>query len=367
MALVNVLRFDEHSGGLIADEEFWNVRFRRRLYLDNLHSLLDAEMADALKLEVCYGGAGYPSLHWEVVTGTRERLRKRFDENTTDKKKFPPFKTVRDVGCVVLEVLQNVIRRRIDQRLNFFYGFTTDDITRGFFERDGQKIEIKQEKVLEKARKMASYQERDRLMKLVFASRAVIFGHDEENGITGYYVDPEHSVLCFNFEGFDAIGPGKYAAGLSIGRFLNNKPLPLRKKGYDRAEGMFELILSALTASDHYHEVGGNMNMVFIDGRGRNHAERYREIFDDTARLAGEIVRAYMSGLLERTEAISLVGKLIFDNEDLASIEKKLFSSVSNFRTFELVLRGYKLDEAVELARDWRNSGGAKGQSKSPR
>lgn len=356
MSLVNVLRFNEHCGGLISDEEFWNIRFRRRLYCDNLHSLVDADVADALDLEVCYGGAAYPSLHWEVVTGAREILRKRFDDHAKAKKKGPPFKTVREVGSVVLEVLQKVVRRRIDQRLNFYYGFSSDDVNRGFFEKDGEKIEIKQEKVLEKARGMASYKERDRLLKLLFTARAVVFGYDEPTGITGYYVDPEHSVLCFNYEGFDSLGAGKFAAGLSLGRFLNAKPLTMRKKGLDRTEGMFELILSALTASDHFHEVGGNMNLVYIDGKGKNHRERYREIFDDTARLASEVVRAHMAGLLGRKEAIALLDGLIFAGAPLSRVEKGLFSRVSDTRAFEYVLRRYKLDEALDITSSTRET-----------
>jgi hypothetical protein len=350
MAMVNALRFNQHCGAIISDAEYWNIRFRRRLYLDNLHALLEPEIADHLGMEVCYGGAGYPSLHHEVVTATRDELSKRYNESVKGKKKSPcPFRTVRDVGRIALECAQKVIRRRIDERLQFYFGFDSGDVLKGSFELDGKKYDIKQDAVKNKALAMATLKDKDRLMGMLFKSRACVFGYDASVGITAYYLDPENSFLAYNHEGFEAIGSGKYASGVSFGDFLGRKTLAMRKKGYEPAEGMFELIKSAITAEDHFSEVGGNMNIVYVDSKGKDRSERYREIFDETAKLAYEIVRAADAGLLGRKAAVELLDELIFRGATLEATEKRLFESVPDAKALELALRNYKLDEVAEM------------------
>jgi hypothetical protein len=161
----------------------------------------------------------------------------------------------------------------------------------------------------------------------------------------GYYLDPENNVLCFNFEGWEAIGAGKYASGLCLGQFLNRRSILMRKQGYDRVEGMYELIKAGLTTTENFHEAGGNINIVYIDGKGTSHSGRYREIFDERARLAGEIVRANLAGILEKDRVMKLLDKLLFKSHSFGKIESELFRVSSDKRHLELVLRGYKLDE----------------------
>lgn len=350
MAIVNALRFNEHSGAMLADEDFWDIRFRRKTWCDNLHSLLDADIADELKIEVAYGGTGYPSLHSEIVTGTSELLREKYKTHAQAKKKSPPFQTVKEIALISLEVMQKVIRRRLDERLKFFFNFTTDDLTRGYFIANGEKYETKQENVKKRALDIAGGKEGDRLMKAIFKSRAVIFGYDPANGITAYYLDPQNSILAVNYEGFEAIGTGRYASGLSLGKFLNNKPSPARKKGYSRQEGLLELITSGITASDHYHEVGGTLNLLYIDGTQKTHSQRYVEIFDDRARLASEITKMYLCKQISRNDALDLIDKLIFGQARFETIEDALLSKVANVQAAKFALRGYKLDEVSEMA-----------------
>ena len=140
MSLVNFLKFSDTMGAIISDEEFWTPRFRRRLHTDNLHSLLDAEMSDAWGMEIAYGGVGYPSVHREVVHQTQKILKQRLTD-TKETESAPSM--VRHVARIAFESMQQVIRRRIDQKLRFKFGFTTDDLNRGYYEDDGKKIEIK--------------------------------------------------------------------------------------------------------------------------------------------------------------------------------------------------------------------------------
>ncbi|OGL48122.1 MAG: hypothetical protein A2161_02675 [Candidatus Schekmanbacteria bacterium RBG_13_48_7] len=345
MGMVAFLKFNHYSGAMVSDEEFWSLRFRRKLYSDNMHSLLDEEIADALNMEVVYGGTGYPSFNHEIIMKTREQILEKFQKKSGKHNKGDSLKTVADVAKIALEEMHKILRRRIDLRMKFYYGFTSDDLNRGFFEENSDRYNIAQEGVKKKALDMAAGKEPSRLMKNIFKSRAAIFGFDQENGVTGYYLDPENHVICFNYEGWEAIGAGKYASGLCLGQYLNRKSLRMRKEGYDRVEGVYELIAAGIISSDSYHEAGGNINIVYIDSTEKSHFTRYREIFDTNARLAGEIVRAQLAGVLEKQSAVKLLDQLLFQSGNPEIVESELFQKASNKMHLELVLRGYKLDE----------------------
>ncbi|MBN2384804.1 hypothetical protein JXQ70_18155 [bacterium] len=346
MSLVNFLRFSDTMGAIISDEEFWTPRFRRRLHTDNLHSLLDDEMSEAWKMEVAYGGVGYPSVHREVVNQVRALLKQRLHENN---EATPAPTQVKHVARLAFECMQQVIRRRIDQKLRFKFGFTTDDLNRGYYEENGKKVEIKNKEIKQAAQKIAAAKEKDALLKPAMEAKAAIFGYDSTYGMTGFFLDSEAGVLAYNYEGFEAIGTGKYASGMIFGLMFGAKTLAMRQAGFDPAEGVLELINSALAAKYHFKEVGGNLNFVIIKADEKKHALRYREIFDNDARLSAEIVQAYKWEELTRAAAINLLNQLLFSRKKWETVEKELFASVKNGIRFELLLRHYKKDEVDQL------------------
>jgi hypothetical protein len=345
MGMVALLRFNSKTGAIGSDEETWNMRFRCKSYLDNIHRLVDPDISQEIGIEVAYGGTGFPSLHTEIIEKTRAHLRALWSDRGKEGASNPPFKTVEDVSRIALEMMHKVIRRRIDLRLKFFYGFETDDLMKGSFSHKGKTIEIAQDVVHDKAIKLATGEEDGRLAKAWFKSRATTFGYDSERGITGYYLDPQKFVMCFNYEGWDAIGSGKYASGAVLAQYLNRKPLQMRRTGYDPAEGLYVLLEAAQTATETFQETGGNINIVMINADAGSNSERYREIFDERAVLANEIVKIARKGYLEPKKAELFLDRLIFKNEKTAKIESEIMKKVVNPAACELMLRGYKLDE----------------------
>ncbi|MFC1852159.1 hypothetical protein ACFL27_18345 [candidate division CSSED10-310 bacterium] len=346
MALVNFLKFSKTMGAIIADEEFWTPRFRRRLHIDNLHPLLDEQLSDAWNMEVAYGGVGYPSVHREVVNRTRKILQEKFGSEQEDES---APKLVKQVARIAFESMQAVMRRRIDQKMLFKFGFTTDDLNRGFYEMNGQKIEIKNKEIKKAAIKLASGEEKDSLLKPAMESRAAVFGYDATNGITGYYLDSENGILAYNYEGFEAIGSGKYASGIAFGNMFGAKTLAMRQAGLPPAEGILELIDSALMALYHFKEVGGNLNFALINGAENTHQKRYQEIFDNEARLTSEIVYAYKWDEIDRATALDLIDALILKEQSWEQVESDLFSRVNNEDRFVLLLRNYKKKEVDHI------------------
>ncbi|MBN1878871.1 hypothetical protein JW823_02075 [bacterium] len=343
MSLVNFLRFNDDSGAIISDEEYWNVFFRKRMHGDNLHNVLHSDISAKLGIQCVYGGVGYPSVHREVVEKTRERI-----EQIILEKGVTAIRRVKDVARIAFDCLQEAIRIRIDQKMQFYYGFKTQDLNAGQFTVQGETFPIETAVVKENARKLASRETQDTLLKVVIEAKAAVFGFDE-NGITGYYLAGENSIMGYVHEGFEAIGTGKYASGLVFGQDFKAKTLKMRQQGYSPPTGLFELIDSAFLAGEHFKEVGGNYNFVLLDRKAATAEQQYRQVFDNEARLATEIVRAVRTGYIQKKQGIDLLNRLVFKKQDVTAIEKSLFEKARDRNALDLVLRGYKNQEVASI------------------
>jgi hypothetical protein len=360
MGLVNLLRFDQDSGAAVSDEEYWNIFFRQKHFCDNLHPLLEDDMAAAWDMEVLYGGTGYPALHHETVLAVRDVLRQTHGAGP----EASPPATIKEIARIAFDEMRRAVRRRIDQKLDFFYGCDTDSVNGGTVSRDGATFPLAKGPVSKAVRKLAAGDTQDPLLRQVFETKAVIFGFDSQVGITAYHLSPENYICGYVHEGFECIGQGKYASGLSLGRDFRSRTMMMRKAGYPPAEGLFELLASALLAKDHFKEVGGNIQIVLLDRKSPTREGRYREIFDNQARLAGEVVKAQMAGLLSRDDAIALLEALVFKGKDPASVEADLFKKAGDDERLMLVLRGYKLREIPLLLPGKSTKSAAKGGRK---
>jgi hypothetical protein len=350
MALVNLLRFSPRSGGIVADEEMWNVFFRRRQHLDNLHSLLTPEQAKNWDMEVVLGAVGYPAVTREVVEGARAELAKRHASGTAPD-------GVREVAHVAFEALQHAVRGRIDQKMRFWFGFGSADLMRGSFPSGGRDVPIKTKKVKDYCLGLSEGSKADVLLKAALDFRAAVFGFDPLYGMTTFYLSPEKSICGYVHEGFDCIGTGKYASGLSFGRDFNAKTLKMRLAGYAPAEGVYELLYASLLGLDHFKEVGGTLHFILLDGTRKSHEERYREVFDEKARLCQEVARAAVGGFLGRDAAIGLLDGVLFKGKPFESIEKDLFAAAADPLALRYYLRGYKRFEAPACASLARGEG----------
>jgi len=350
MGFVSSLKFDRYRGAVLVNEEFMNVRYRRKLYLDAAQSLLTAEMADAWGVEAVYAGCGSPGVNQEVIDTVRTRLDEKFAQSKNGKKKGHPTPTLESIGVMCAEVFQNIIRRDQDLKLHLFYGFHADDLNRGSFTSDGVSFEIKQDKVKTKALDIINTRYNDRNVGLVKKTRALLFGYDAKFGISAYHLDISNGNVGFNMEAYEALGSGKYALQTSFAKFLNNVTYPTRARGFDPILGIYELILAALTAREAFHDTGGNVNIIFIDGEAKNHAARYREFVEETSRLALHIVMASEAGYVARTDADKLLSKVFLQGEKRKTVEKELFACSNNVRALDFILRGYKVHEVAEMA-----------------
>jgi len=339
MATVTMLRFNDHSGAIMSDEESWHLRMRRTYFGDNIHLLLPESSADKNNVEVIYGGVGNPSFDNEVV----QRCRSEFAATAKSDPGSAELKSIGQMASKVLKIRHRLIRRRIDDRLRFLYGFNSDELNQGSFSRDGVTYEIKQEDVRSSALKTATFKDNTPQVKKIYKNHAVVLGYDKEDGFTAYCLKGEDSVLSFVSGGYECLGSGKYASGMSFARYLNNKTLAQRREGFDRVEGIEEVITASLEAQK-FARVGGVFSLVYLNGKGATRSERIIELDSIGSRLACETVTLFRAGFLPRDDTYRFLDDLVFGAKEPERIEDDILKNVSDPKTVRLFLRGYKTD-----------------------
>ncbi|MBN1550666.1 hypothetical protein JW979_04320 [bacterium] len=341
MALVNLIQINDWSGALLADEEFWRRGSRRTLSLDNLQNLLTAEFSDSTGIEAVIGIEGDPSITYEAVLQAQQSL-KSFIGKSSASKQDKSIKTLKDIAEIAVSEIEKVIRKRIDCQLNFTYGFTVDDLNRGYFEVEGEKIDIQQETVRKDALKWIKYDEQSSQTKPIFDVEAIIAGIDPVNGFHWYEWSGGLGNIFLGSGLFESIGKGSDAANLAFIDIFRKRDLVQRRQGMSCEEALFALIEALEAASRFNHEVGGYPEMIIINGKTAKHNERFMEFSGHPAKLAQEIVTASVHGYLPKKNSLEFIKALIWGKHDHNDIEEKFFKAVTDRNALEHFLRGYK-------------------------
>jgi hypothetical protein len=270
---------------------------------------------------------GHPAFGWEVVEGIRQKIREKDEKAKKEGMKSPVFTRLHEIGLVAVEVVRETVRRRVNDKLEFIYGFDADDLIRGSFEAEGKPVSIKQSSVKKHAMSILDGSNKAQIFKEIHQNKGILFGHDREDGLFHYHLNAENFVLSIVSGRFEAIGTGKYASGMSLADFLGNQTLAKRRAGHDRAEGAFQLILSGVIARRTFHEVGGALHMVVVDGEAKTAGERCRRIPEERMALATEAVEAARKSFVPEKKAVETVGAMIFGDGSLDDEEEALFEA----------------------------------------
>ena len=326
MAIVNALKFDAHSGAMVADEESWHLRRRKTYFTDPLRILLDGKSGP-----VCagFGGVGDPNYHHEVLLRARRTL-----------EKTPP-QTAEETGRIFLEAMHGASRRIVDDRLRFLFGFGIDDLNRGRFTEGEETFEIANASLRKRAREIVEGKERPGGRDLVPPNQVCLMATDPEGGFRMFCLKETDGVLSHNAGGFESLGPGKYAGAMRLTGALGDRTLERRREGVGKREGMRILLESILDAMDHFSMVGGPIHILILDDR-LGPASRLRKVTADRALLATEVTKGMRGGFVGREEAEDLLHEIVFAGANLKDMERRLFRSASDGEGLDLFLRGYK-------------------------
>jgi 20S proteasome alpha/beta subunit len=335
LATVFYMKFNEEQGAMVADEMTWHLGFkygyRPSRYGDSIRNLIDEEIAVKNNFISVYGGIGFPSFHEEVVRKSKGKIEQTMDyvgdlDKTAD---------------MVEGVFQEVHGRLISDKLRFYLGFNRDQLNNGKFAYNNEEHEIKQDAIINEAKKMIKNQDRTEAAHRIFDNESVIMGYDRDNGIRGYTFDNNGRNLDFAYP-FGAIGTGQETGTKVFADIYYRMGLDERRKGFKFSDGLFILLNCFVESYDFNNKTGGYTQVFLMDARKEMFGGMTREINDHRGHLAAEIIRAYRWGYLKRETAQDMINRLLVQGENREEIEKELFRHSSDAEQLKKYLMGYK-------------------------
>lgn len=335
MATIFFMKFNRDQGALVADEMTWHLGFkygyRPSRYGDNIMNLLDTETSLKNEFAAVYAGIGFPSFHFEVARNARKKLNTD-GETIGDLDKTSEF---------VENIYQDVHARLINDRLRFNFGFDRDQLNNRKFKYEGKEYEIKQESVINEAKKILNFGDKQEAYHRIFENEGLVMGYDKDNGIRAYHIQNSGRGLDFAYP-FDAIGAGK-ELGTKIFADTNYRmQLEERRKGFSFSDGLFLLLNCFIESYDFNMKTGGYFQLFMIDGKREFLNELTRERNDHNCHLSAEVIRGYRWGYLTRSIAQPLIDRLIIQGEDWEQIENEMFEASSDPGMLKKHLMGFK-------------------------
>jgi len=330
LAIVSVIRFNDHSGCICVDEESWFLRNRRSFFSDSIFSCVNEEDSKKTGVELILGGVGYPPFHYEVAMKARKAMKKYLAKNQSLR--------VENLAKVILEVFQEVHKRKVDNRINFMFGFKSSDFYNESYKKNGSVYQIKQEKVRKRVEDIIDMKEKHQDTTLIIPqNEACIIGVSPEDGFHAYCLKEQDGVISYYSCGFDCLGVGKYSGGAAFAETINNCTVKERREGYGKEEGLFTIINSVVEASEHYSQIGGNIHLVVLDSKGEK-----REISSSEGLICTEAVKAYRGNIIDKEDVIEIISSVVFSGTGFEYGEKLLFEKAKDMDLLDKCLRNYK-------------------------
>jgi hypothetical protein len=246
-----------------------------------------------------------------------------------------------DVARLVFTEQTGLKHRHIDQQLEGRWGFTTADLCRSRYVRDGETVEIGTKEVAEAADVLTTWKERKGDARAVFGNSGIVAGYAPADGFRIFHFSMADGFWTPADALFLALGSGLDTANLVFSDFASGH-VPEGSGGIDRVEGTLTILSAVTHAAKSNLGVGGYFNITLIDGREKKPDRIFREVNDHRSKLASEIVQAMDEGFLSRGSAGELVEGLLFDGASFETTLKAFHGSGKGAKKMRRFLRGYR-------------------------
>jgi hypothetical protein len=344
MTSINAVRFDENSGILICDEQrSWNDEKLKIFSSDKIKPVTPERVQKEQGVAVCYGNTGTSSVGDELKFTIKKRIGQEYEKLIEKLDEVPThFKTVEELAHLAFETQIQMKREHIDETITGRYGFNTNDFIAGFYQKDSDKIEIKDKDLINSIHDSLHWKDRVGEMTPIFLNAGIFAGYEPKEGFRIFSL----SLIEFSCEPvqeiFVADGSGKDQCSVVFAEYTSSKTLPERRGTIDRVEGLIAALKAVNKASWHNIGVGGYYNIIYIDGKKPN-MEKLMEISDHRSKLAAEIVKAMTNHFINYSDAAHLIDELIYKGGTFEDMHEKFMGKVKDPKKVKKLLRGYRV------------------------
>jgi hypothetical protein len=339
---INAIRFDDWSGAMVCDEQrHWNDE-RLKLYAaDKIRPVVPPELTRRYGLAAAYGNTGTSSIGDELRLTIGRRVEQVYRERCEATGGPPEFLSLRDVAGLAFEVITALKHSHTDDGLATRLGFTTADLCRGYYERDGRRIELSTPKVHEQAFNEVALDPEATKVGPIFGNAGIVAGVDRQSGfgmylysMRGHFWEPVNSP-------FVCQGSGSDTANVVLARYVARLPVRQRRGTLNRAEALLAMLCGVNAAFQNNLGVGGYYNILLFDGRATDPDGVLRQINDHRSKLAAEIALAHDSRLLPLGASRDLLEELLFGQATTQQISDRLWQEAAEPARLHRILRGY--------------------------
>ena len=342
MTSINAIRFSDYSGAMVCDEQRgWNDEHMIINSADKIKPVVIPVISQENGLVAAYGNTGTSTIGDELKFNIKKRITTEWQSRQEALGKPPEqFASMERLAEWAFEAQRRLKREHLDQTFHGRYGFTANDLIRGYYEKDGEKYEIKNKSIVEAIHSDMIWKGRTGEMTSVFLNAGIIAGYSPEDGFRIFSL----SMIEYGYspvqEIFLADGSGRDMATVYMTEYNNRKTVPERRGAIDRVEGLFEMINAVNAACRHDIGVEGYLSVILFDGSKPN-TERMVTISDERAKLAAEIVRAWETLFIKRSVAMELVEHIFWGNGTWEEVDARLWKATTRPDALLDFLRGY--------------------------
>lgn len=342
MTSINAIRFDDHSGALVCDEQrHWNPERMKVFAADKIRPVVPAEVTAAHRLAAAYGNTGTSTIGEELRLKIAGAVKRRYRE-AVDRAGGPPerFLSMEEMGALVFAEQAALKTRHVDEQMRGRYGFATADLVAGRYEKDGSMVEIGSSEIAQAAELLATWKDRKGDARPVFGNGGLLAGYAPEDGFRIFLYSMAEGYWSPVEAAFLALGSGLDAANLVFSGFASRRA-PEGGGGVDPVEGVMTAVSAVNAAARNNLGVGGYFNILLVDGRAEDPARILREIHDHRSKLASEIVKAQEEAWIPKKAGRDLIRALLFEDAPFEAVLADFHGAARSPDRLRRQLRGW--------------------------
>ncbi len=344
MTSINAMKFNEKQGILICDESRgWNPEAMKLQTSDKIKPVIDPDITRETGLVAYYGNTGTSSIGDELKFSIKQAISRRFEEESSRRLALPKdFLTIEQIASLAYDIQINMKREHIDETLLGRYGFSAKDFISGGYTRDGQKIDIKSEEIINTVADDLIWNGRKGEPTPIFLNAGIIAGYEPREGFRIFHL----SLIDFSCEPVQELflgdGSGRDMTTVIFTEHSNKKTVPEKRGNIDVTEGIFIAIKAVNAAARHDLGVGGQFSIMYVDGNQKDNLKKTKEMSDKRIKLLSELVEANYYEIIGRDICYFAIEKIILEDKDFYTTYEQVKSKIKDFKKFSRFLRGYK-------------------------
>lgn len=344
MTSINAMKFNDKQGCLICDEaRGWNPEGMKLQTSDKIKPIIIPEITKETGLVAYYGNTGTSSIGDELKFTIKQSITKKFEEEVSKRLTAPKeFLTIEEIASMTYDIQIKMKQEHLDETLLGRYGFSAKDFIAGGYSKDGKRIDIKSEEIINTVGDDLIWNGRKPEPMPIFLNAGIIAGYEPKEGFRIFHL----SLIDFSLEPVQEMflgdGSGRDMTTVVFTEHSNKKTIPEKRGNIDVIEGLFISIKAINAAVRHDLGVDGQLSLMYIDGNQKDNSKKYKEISDKRMKLLAELVEANYYELVDRDLCYLAIEKVVLEDKDFYDTYDQVKKKIKDYKKFSRFVRGYK-------------------------